>query len=90
MDQRFPDALEEDLVRCDNVCIICREEMQLSTRNKKLSCGHVFHLHCLRYICLVKSAVVSAEHNGKSWHMLYTNMQMKTEGRCSYFLPQAF
>ena len=36
------------MARCDNVCIICREEMLLSTRNKKLTCGHVFHMHCLR------------------------------------------
>jgi len=48
MDERFPEATEEDLARCDNVCIICREEMLPSTRNKKLTCGHVFHLHCLR------------------------------------------
>ena len=49
MDQRFPDATAEDLARCDNVCIICREDMQPATRNKKLNCGHVFHMHCLRY-----------------------------------------
>lgn len=48
MDQRFPDATPEDLARCDNVCIICREEMLATTRNKRLPCGHVFHLHCLR------------------------------------------
>lgn len=48
MDERFPEATEEELARCDNVCIICREEMLPSTRNKKLTCGHVFHLHCLR------------------------------------------
>eukprot|EP00210_Caulerpa_lentillifera_P009419 g8980.t1 len=44
----FPDATEEDLARCDNVCIICREEMTMNTVNKKLPCGHVFHVHCLR------------------------------------------
>jgi len=44
----FPDADEADLVRCDNVCIICREEMTMATVNKKLPCGHVFHVHCLR------------------------------------------
>eukprot|EP00803_Ostreobium_quekettii_P001377 evm.model.scf_4324.1 EVM.evm.TU.scf_4324.1 scf_4324:3941-6794(+) len=43
----FPDATQEDLVRCDNICIICREEMVLSTVNKKLPCSHVFHVHCL-------------------------------------------
>ncbi len=45
---RFPDASAEDLERSDGVCIICREEMGASGSNKKLFCGHVFHLHCLR------------------------------------------
>ncbi|KAK9804312.1 hypothetical protein WJX72_006270 [[Myrmecia] bisecta] len=48
MDERFQDASEEDLVRCDGICIICREEMAATSRNKKLPCNHVFHLHCLR------------------------------------------
>ena len=48
MDQRFPDATPEDLERSDNICIICREEMTEASRNKKLACNHVFHLHCLR------------------------------------------
>ena len=42
------DATAEDLARCDNICIICREDMQPTTRNKRLNCGHVFHMHCLR------------------------------------------
>lgn len=29
----------------DATCIICREEM---TTAKKLICGHLFHVHCLR------------------------------------------
>lgn len=45
---RFPDATVQDLARCDGICIICREEMQPQGLNKKLNCGHVFHLHCLR------------------------------------------
>ena len=45
---RFPDATAEDLQRSDGVCIICREEMSAAGTNKKLFCGHVFHLHCLR------------------------------------------
>lgn len=49
MDQRFPDATPADLERSDNICIICREEMTEASRNKKLACNHVFHLHCLRY-----------------------------------------
>lgn len=47
MDQRFPDATAEDVARADNVCIICREELQAGGRNKKLGCNHVFHMHCL-------------------------------------------
>ncbi|EFJ42202.1 hypothetical protein VOLCADRAFT_67392, partial [Volvox carteri f. nagariensis] len=45
---RFPDASADDLRRCDGVCIICREEMAQAGSNKRLFCGHVFHLHCLR------------------------------------------
>eukprot|EP00775_Hariotina_reticulata_P002990 gene2990-3273_t len=45
---RFPDASQADLARCDGICIICREEMAAAGLNKKLYCGHVFHLHCLR------------------------------------------
>lgn len=45
---RFPDATPADLERCDGICIICREEMVAAGLNKKLHCGHVFHLHCLR------------------------------------------
>eukprot|EP00887_Chlorella_sp_A99_P001286 scaffold14.g1286.t1 len=48
MDQRLPDASEEDLARADHVCIICREEMAAGGHNKRLSCSHCFHLHCLR------------------------------------------
>ena len=48
MNERFPNATPEDLARCDNTCIICREEMAPEGANKKLPCGHVFHLPCLR------------------------------------------
>lgn len=44
----FPNADEADLERSDHACIICREEMTMSTINKKLGCTHVFHVHCLR------------------------------------------
>lgn len=44
MNDRFPDATEEELGR-DATCIICREEMSAA---KKLPCGHFFHVHCLR------------------------------------------
>ncbi|CAN6214188.1 unnamed protein product [Urochloa humidicola] len=45
MNERFPDASAEELNASDATCIICREEM---TTAKKLLCGHLFHVHCLR------------------------------------------
>lgn len=51
MDQWFANASEEQLSRADHTCIVCREDMTVGGRNKVLRCGHVFHLHCLRYAC---------------------------------------
>ncbi|TFK25494.1 hypothetical protein FA15DRAFT_668368 [Coprinopsis marcescibilis] len=60
MDQRYPNANEEELAAMsDRTCIICREEMvfQATQPNeregpnvtpKKLPCGHIFHFYCLR------------------------------------------
>ncbi|KAJ3749169.1 hypothetical protein DFH05DRAFT_1520777 [Lentinula detonsa] len=60
MDQRYPNATEEEMAAMsDHTCIICREEMSIqrpgaSTTEgpnmtpKKLPCGHVFHFYCLR------------------------------------------
>ncbi|KAF6760034.1 synoviolin 1 isoform b [Ephemerocybe angulata] len=62
MDQRYPNATEEELsAMSDRTCIICREEMvyhapesQGESRDgpnmspKKLPCGHIFHFYCLR------------------------------------------
>ncbi|XP_068650306.1 ERAD-associated E3 ubiquitin-protein ligase HRD1B-like [Aristolochia californica] len=45
MNDRFPDATPEELSASDATCIICREEMVTA---KKLICGHLFHVHCLR------------------------------------------
>jgi len=45
MNERFPDATPDELNASDATCIICREEM---TTAKKLLCGHLFHVHCLR------------------------------------------
>lgn len=45
MNDRFPDATPEELNASDATCIICREEM---TAAKRLVCGHLFHVHCLR------------------------------------------
>jgi len=45
MNERFPDATEEELEECNRTCIICRDQMQTG---KKLPCGHIFHFYCLR------------------------------------------
>lgn len=42
------DATDADLERVGGSCIICREDMALTEGLKKLRCGHVFHLACLR------------------------------------------
>eukprot|EP00981_Chlorochromonas_danica_P008539 scaffold2208_cov170-Ochromonas_danica.AAC.23 len=44
LDNRFPDATAEEVANAGH-CLVCREEMD---RGKKLPCGHVFHLDCLR------------------------------------------
>jgi E3 ubiquitin-protein ligase synoviolin len=44
LDHRFPDATPEEITAAGS-CLVCREEM---TQGKKLKCGHVFHLECLR------------------------------------------
>ena len=48
MERRFPNASNEDLDRADHTCIICREDMPQGCHAKKLDCGHVFHMKCLR------------------------------------------
>lgn len=45
---QLQEATEEDLERVGRSCIICREDMALTEGLKKLHCGHVFHLACLR------------------------------------------
>ncbi|KAM0940022.1 putative transcription factor C2H2 family [Dioscorea sansibarensis] len=45
MNERFPDATPAEINASDATCIICREEMVTA---KKLLCGHLFHVHCLR------------------------------------------
>ncbi|KAL2641289.1 hypothetical protein R1flu_008876 [Riccia fluitans] len=44
MNERFANASAEELTR-DSTCIVCREDMGEA---KKLPCGHLFHIHCLR------------------------------------------
>ncbi|XP_057507332.1 ERAD-associated E3 ubiquitin-protein ligase HRD1B-like [Actinidia eriantha] len=67
MNDRFPDATPEELNASDATCIICREEM---TTAKRLGCGHLFHVHCLRswlerqHTCPTCRALVAPPENG--------------------------
>ncbi|KAL6577772.1 ERAD-associated E3 ubiquitin-protein ligase hrd1a [Orobanche minor] len=69
MNDRFPDATPEELNTSDATCIICREEMITA---KKLICGHLFHVHCLRSwlerqnTCPTCRALVVPPENGTS------------------------
>ncbi|GLT44803.1 hypothetical protein SLA2020_186800 [Shorea laevis] len=69
MNDRFPDATPEELNASDATCIICREEMITA---KKLLCGHLFHIHCLRswlerqHTCPTCRALVVPPENGSS------------------------
>ncbi|KAI7747302.1 hypothetical protein M8C21_002973 [Ambrosia artemisiifolia] len=69
MNDRFPDATPEELNASDATCIICREEM---TTAKRLVCGHLFHVHCLRswlerqHTCPTCRALVIPNEGGTS------------------------
>ncbi|KAG8076124.1 hypothetical protein GUJ93_ZPchr0006g45901 [Zizania palustris] len=69
MNERFPDATADELNASDATCIICREEM---TTAKKLLCGHLFHVHCLRswlerqHTCPTCRAPIIPSDNGHS------------------------
>nr|GEX55447.1 ERAD-associated E3 ubiquitin-protein ligase HRD1B-like [Tanacetum cinerariifolium] len=69
MNDRFPDATPEELNASDAACIICREEMNTA---KKLVCGHLFHVHCLRswlerrHTCPICRALVIPNEGGTS------------------------
>ncbi|RVW21636.1 ERAD-associated E3 ubiquitin-protein ligase HRD1B [Vitis vinifera] len=69
MNDRFPYATLEELNASDATCIICHEEM---TTTKKIICGHLFHVHCLRswlerqHTCLTCKALVVPPENGTS------------------------
>lgn len=54
LNSRFPDATPDEIAAAGS-CLVCREDMDGSasaavagTGSKKLPCGHVFHLDCLR------------------------------------------
>jgi E3 ubiquitin-protein ligase synoviolin len=45
---RFDNATEEELEESGSTCIICRDDMKVSTAKRLPGCGHVFHKSCLR------------------------------------------
>ncbi|KNC78351.1 hypothetical protein SARC_09214 [Sphaeroforma arctica JP610] len=45
MNIRYPAATQQELEAADHTCVICREIMDTA---KRLPCGHIFHIHCLR------------------------------------------
>eukprot|EP00931_Biecheleriopsis_adriatica_P101707 TRINITY_DN76793_c0_g1_i1.p1 TRINITY_DN76793_c0_g1~~TRINITY_DN76793_c0_g1_i1.p1 ORF type:complete len:595 (-),score=117.51 TRINITY_DN76793_c0_g1_i1:94-1878(-) len=47
MDLRFPDATDEEIEENEH-CVICRDSLFEGSRPKKLPCGHIFHIDCLK------------------------------------------
>eukprot|EP00928_Gymnodinium_smaydae_P014102 TRINITY_DN15109_c0_g1_i2.p1 TRINITY_DN15109_c0_g1~~TRINITY_DN15109_c0_g1_i2.p1 ORF type:complete len:663 (+),score=131.39 TRINITY_DN15109_c0_g1_i2:220-2208(+) len=47
MEMRFPDATDEEIEQNEH-CVICRESLFEGSKPKKLPCGHIFHIDCLR------------------------------------------
>ncbi|GJQ12045.1 hypothetical protein GpartN1_g3836.t1 [Galdieria partita] len=76
MNERFPDATWDEMIRVDRTCIICREDMRHA---KKLSCGHMFHPKCLlswlkrQLSCPTCRAPVDLSNNSSSGTAPYEN-----------------
>ena len=49
MDNRFPEPTAEELANAES-CIICRDQFEAGqiSNTKKIPCGHIFHVNCLR------------------------------------------
>jgi len=47
MDLRFADATDEEIEQNEH-CVICRDSLFEASKPKKLHCGHIFHIDCLR------------------------------------------
>ncbi|XP_047958937.1 ERAD-associated E3 ubiquitin-protein ligase HRD1B-like [Salvia hispanica] len=82
MNDRFPDASPEELSVNDATCIICREEM---TAAKKLVCGHLFHVNCLRSwlerqnTCpTCRALVIPPEHGTSTSSTMINSLQQGT------------
>eukprot|EP01134_Creolimax_fragrantissima_P003492 CFRG3492T1 len=78
MNERYPDAAANELAAADFTCVICRENMESA---KRLPCGHIFHMHCLRswlqrqQICpICRSPVLESERRRLHLpHQIYLN-----------------
>jgi len=47
MEARFADATDVE-IEANEHCVICRDSLFEGSRAKKLACGHIFHIDCLR------------------------------------------
>lgn len=47
MEMRFPDATDTEIEESEH-CVICRDSLFDGSKPKKLSCGHIFHIDCLK------------------------------------------
>jgi hypothetical protein len=53
LEGHFPDATDEELKQASadgDVCCICLGSMTKGGNVKKVSCGHIYHTHCLREV----------------------------------------
>lgn len=47
MEARFENATDEEIDKNEH-CVICRDSLFEGSKAKKLPCGHIFHIDCLR------------------------------------------
>eukprot|EP00958_Prasinococcus_capsulatus_P025161 scaffold4126_cov383-Prasinococcus_capsulatus_cf.AAC.4 len=83
----LPDATPEELERYEDECAICKEPM---SHGKKLSCGHIFHLTCLRqwleqstsesYKCPMCRAPLVSTHSHECQHESHRSVPANDSG----------
>ncbi|RFN54097.1 e3 ubiquitin-protein ligase synoviolin [Fusarium flagelliforme] len=93
---RYPDATLEELAR-EDTCIICREEMRPwdpennpgamdRIRPKKLPCGHILHLGCLKswlerqQVCPTCRSPVSLNENARAGQNRAAGLRIEIRG----------
>ncbi|KAF4451905.1 hypothetical protein F53441_5224 [Fusarium austroafricanum] len=94
---RYPDATQEELTR-EDTCIICREEMRPwdpennpgamdRIRPKKLPCGHILHLGCLKswlerqQVCPTCRSPVTLGENARAGQNRAAGLRIEIGGR---------